>query len=314
MKNKVFRRLFAVLLALCLLCLQPMEVFADTDTVTETETAEVETAEETFTEPYIMMDGYKLSDDRLIAGESFTLTMYLKNYSTTKTAKEVLIDISNPTGVVPVYGTVSQLYIGDIAPQETREVSFDYDTLSKITSETLEFSVTIVSSTKSNYIKLRVPVGSDNVFSIISSNMAEENFAGLSTSASLSFRVLGEDSIGNIELRVEYNGETIGRSQIGSVTSGMTKTQSVSFVLYEPGEYALDFYLDYVSEGGKSETEFLGSKMISVKEYVPGSNSGTGNQIVEQPVMDDNVTVLLLGGLLILAIFAVAVFIIKKKR
>jgi len=241
------------------------------------------------------------------------LTLYLKNYSTERTAREVLIDIENPAGVAPVYGTVSQMFLGDISPQETREISFEYDSKAEDTGGLLEFSIAIVSDTRANYMKLRVPAGLDTVFGVVNSSMVTENEVGLSTSASISFRVLGESSVGNIELRVEYNGETIGKSQVGSVTAGMTKTQSVSFVLNEPGQYALDFYLDYESEGGKEETEYVGSKMLSIKEPVK-NNSGDTNVLVEQPMVDDSVTILLLGGLLILSIFVVAVVIIKKKR
>ena len=303
MNNKLFKSLLVAFFVLLFACTPSVTVFADT-TATEVDAVD----------PYIIVDGYKISDDRIIMGEGFTLTLYLKNYSTTQTAHDVLIDVDNPVGVAPVYGTVSQAFLGDIAPQETREISFEYDSWDKTVEGTLQFSVALLSASKTNYVILRVPVGSDNVFGVINSSMVSENYAGLNTSASVSFRVLGEESVGNIELRVEYNGETIGRSQVGSVTAGMTKTQSVSFALNTPGEYALDFYLDYISEDGKAETEFLGSQMLSVKEMPKGNTTGDATQIVDQPAENDSITILLLGGLLILAIFVVAVVIIKKKR
>lgn len=303
MKNKILRSFLAVVFLVVVLCSRAVTAFADTQII-----------EEDVTEPYIVVDSYKISNDCLVLGESFTLTLYLKNPSTTKTAREVLIDITNPAGVVPVYGTVSQLFLGDIAPRETVEVSFDYDSWSVNKEKALEFSITLVSNTKINYVSLRVPIGTDEVFSIINSSMAKENYVGLSTSASVSFRVLGEESLGNVELRVENNGETIGKSLVGSITAGITKTQSVSFVLDQPGEYALDFYLDYELEGGKTETEFVGSKTLSVKEAVPNNNVGNAAQVVTQLTNDGGSAMLLLGGLLILAIFVVAVVIIKKKR
>ena len=285
MKNKILCSFLAVVFLVALLCSQTVTVFADTKIT------------EDVTEPYIVVDSYKISNDSLVLGEGFTLTLYLKNPSTTKTAHEVLIDITNPSGVVPVYGTVSQLFLGDIAPQETVEVSFDYDSWAGGKEKALEFSITLVSNTK-----------------IINSSMPEENYIGLNTSASVSFRVLGEESLGNVELRVECNGETIGKSLVGSITAGITKTQSVSFVLEHAGEYTLDFYLDYELEGGKSETEFVGSKTLSVREAVPNNNSGNAAQMVTQLTNEGGSTTLLLGGLLILAIFIVAVVIIKKKR
>lgn len=301
MKCKLVKSFFVVLL-LVTMCTQSMVVLADE-------------AGTTWNDPYVYVESYEISHDRIIPGDTFSLTLNLKNYSESRTAHEVMINIDNPKGVAPVYGTVSQIYLGDIAPLESREVVFEYDSWTTLTGETLDFVIRLVSVSNENKVTLRVPAGTESLFGIMDFNMASEIYENDITTASLSFKVLGNKNVGNIELRTECDGTTIGSSQVGNVNAGVTKTQSISFKFEEAGEYVIDFYLDYVGEDGVRETEFLGSKQITVEKAAESEEpTFSDNPVVEQPENSENVTILVLGGLLILAIFGVAVAIMKKKR
>ena len=110
--------------------------------------------------PYIMLESYEVSNEKIVPGEDFTLTLTLKNYSVSATAKNVLVDISNPAGIAPVYGTVSQTWVEEMGPGETATVSFDYTSSVDITGDYLDFYITMVGEV-TNYITLRAPVGSD---------------------------------------------------------------------------------------------------------------------------------------------------------
>lgn len=301
MKRKLAKSFLAVLL-LVTMCTQSTVVLADE-------------AGTTWNDPYVYVESYAISHDRIIPGDTFSLTLNLKNYSESRTAHEVMITIENPKGVAPVYGTVSQVYLGDIAPLESREVVFEYDSWTTLTGETLDFVIRLVSISNENKVTLRVPAGTESLFGIMDFNMASEIYENDITTASLSFKVLGNKNVGNIELRTECNGTTIGSSQVGNVNAGVTKTQSISFKFEEAGEYVIDFYLDYVGEDGVRETEFLGSKQITVEKAAESEEPAfSDSPVVEQPENSENVTILVLGGLLILAIFGVAVAIMKKKR
>lgn len=301
MKRKLAKSFLAVLL-LVTMCTQSRVVLADE-------------AGTTWNDPYVYVESYAISHDRIIPGDTFSLTLNLKNYSESRTAHEVMITIENPKGVAPVYGTVSQVYLGDIAPLESREVVFEYDSWTTLTGETLDFVIRLVSVSNENNVTLRVPAGTESLFSIMDFNMASEIYENDITTASLSFKVLGNKNVGNIELRTECDGTTVGSSQVGNVNAGVTKTQSISFKFEEAGEYVIDFYLDYVGEDGVRETEFLGSKQITVEKAVESEEPAfSDSPVVEQTENSESVTILVLGGLLILAIFGVAVAIMKKKR
>ena len=309
-KNKIFNivgRVFAVALSVAILGMSTIKVSAtgETDVLTGTQVA--------LSEPLIVVDYYEITNEKIVPGEDFTLKMVLKNYSTVASATGVLIDISNPAGVAPVYGSVSQMFIGDIGAGESKEVVVDYNSWTTILGNTLDFNVTIVSDTKQNYVVLRVPVGADSPFSILNASApASVEVYSLAT-LSLTFKVLGEERVKDVVLTAYENEQLIGTSQIGIISPGLTKTQQLLLSFVEKGEHTVDLKLEYVDETGQKKITPVTSTVITVVDETvdPGTNPG--------PVVtpDDNMdTVLLMGigGMLILIVFLVVVIVLRKNK
>lgn len=267
------------------------------------------------TEPLIVVDSYEISGERIVPGNEFTLSLTLKNYSNNQTARDVLIDIQNPSGVAPVYGTLSQAFLGDVGPGDTKMVSFQYDSSTTVTSETVDFNITIVSSANTNYITLRAPSGTDAPFSIMSMNFPSSAYIGENNSVSLTFEVLGDKSVSDVAFTLECNGEEIGTSQAGSIMAGTTKTQSASIVFTDAGEYTVDFYLYYMDDDGQKKNIYLGSRIIEVKENNAQFDKQTQENQTNQETAEHN-TALILGcsGVLILLIFLAIAVIIRKNK
>lgn len=304
--NKVIKFGLAAICLLTMLCLEPAKVWADEVTTM---------TEEEGKDPFIVVERYELSHERIIPGNGFTLTLHLKNLSDTRSARQVLLDIANPKGVAPVYGTVSQVYLGDLGPGESRAVSFDYDSWTSITTETLDFSVAIVSDGNANGLTLRVPAGMDSIFHVMAVNGPSTVYVDETASVSLNFRVLGEENVSDVVLRMDCDGETMATSQVGNLSAGTTKTQSISFQMLKTGKYTTDFYMEYVGADGQSESEFIATKVIEVKTIEsddPGANLPGGN--ITDEVDNTKTMILVLSGALILAIFIVSAVIMKKKR
>ncbi len=311
--NKIIKFGLATICLLTMLCTAPTKVWAD-ENDSETKVAET-VAEPEGKDPFIVIERYELSHERIIPGNGFTLTLHLKNLSDTRSARQVLLDIANPKGVAPVYGTVSQRYLGDLGPGESRAVSFDYDSWTSITTETLDFSVAIVSDGNANGLTLRVPAGMDSIFHVMAANGPSTVYADETASVSLNFRVLGDENVSNALLRMDCNGETVATSQVGNLSAGTTKTQSISFQMKETGKYTADFYMEYVGADGQNESEFIATKVIEVKEIEsenPGANVPGGD--ITGEVDNTKTMILVLSGVLILAIFIVSAVIMKKKR
>lgn len=297
--RKILKNILSLVFSLVLLCSNFLHVTAK---------------EVTPVEPMIFVEKYEITNERIIPGENFTLSITLKNYSTLHDAKDVQIDIQNPNGVAPIYGTVSQLYVGDIKAGEEKSISFEYDSWTTIKSDTLDFVVSIYSSAMSNSIILRVPSSADIPFSLLASNIPSDSIVGEYNSASLTFKVLGEENVSDVVLMVVCNGEMIGSSQAGSITAGTTKTQSTTFILNEIGKYTLDIYLEYVSSDGEKNTVLMDNKSISVGEKTSFSLSEIQQQIEQQDSTNNNVTILGISGVLLLTIFVLVIVIFRKKR
>lgn len=273
-------------------------------------------ATELATGPLIVIDKYEVTDEKIVPGEDFTLKLTISNYNETTTATDVLLDIDNPEGVAPVYGTVSQVYLGDIAPGETREIEIDYNSWTSITGDTLDFFVTIVTSVNQNYVTLRIPTGSDSPFSIISSNIPAEISTNERLSVSLAFQVLGNENVRDVAMVVSSDGEVLADSMIGIVTPGVTRTQQLSAYFDEPGEYALDIGLEYVDPAGQKILVPVTTQILAVKDVeIPVIDDvipDAGN--TESDENDSKVLIMGISGILILVIFLIVIIISRKNK
>lgn len=310
-----------LLSVLCMIIAAALEgtqvVWADeTEETTGKKTTATVVEEPEIPEPYLVVENYELSHERIIPGVEFTLTLTVKNNSTVGTARQVLFDITNPIGVTPVYGTVTQQFLGDMKPGDSRTISYTYEAWNTITTEALEFTVSLVSVTKTNRVAVRVPTGTDNIFRVMATSGPSAVFADEAASFSLNFRVLGDENVSDVVLRVECAGETVAYSQVGSLIAGTTKTQSVSFAMSQAGTYNADFYMEYLGADGQTKSEFVGTKEFEVKKVVTETpNEQIPGDLIEEPEPDDtSAFVLTVSGVLILLIFIVSAVILKKKR
>lgn len=313
--------LVCVFIALCI----PSEA-AKADEIeaekTQTEAGEIQTeAGEIKTETaerraYVLVESYEISHERIVPGEGFALTLHIRNYSEKYSAYGVVLEITNPSGVAPVYGTVTQAFWSELKPGESKTVTYEYDSWSTITKETLDFPVVITSQSGVSDITLRVPTGIDSIFKLMSINAPTTIYKNETASASLNFRILGEENVSNVILQMNCNGEMIGSSQVGNLIAGTTKTQSVSYAFTESGEYTAEFYMEYVGADGRTETEFLGTKNIEVKEVEKNEiEEQVPNGVDTTPETDyTSIMILVFSGVLILVIFIISAIILKRKR
>ena len=271
--------------------------------------------------PIVTIESYEVTNEKIIPGADFTLKLVLKNYSTTRAAEDVMIDIANPDGVAPVYGTVSQAFLGTIEPGESVEVSFDYNSFTSISSNTLSFNVTLVAPSATNYITLTIPSGSDTPFSIISANIPTAAEVGEIVSASLSFKVLGNDNVSNATMVLAVNGENVASSVVGIVTPGTTKTQNLSFCFAGKGEYSVELALEYLDDAGEKKKITVGTATVSVTESHIDSgddekDTEENNQNTNNTVSDGatNITLMAISGVLIIAIFLIILLLVTRRK
>ena len=264
--------------------------------------------------PMIMLERYDVTDEQIVPGEDFTLTLTLKNYSSNVTVKDVVVDITNPKGIMPVYGTVSQVYIDEIPAGETREVSVDYYADTVVDSTSVDFSLTIIDNgSATNYVLVRVPVGTDVPFYVLSDKFPTSVAVGENATSSLTFEVIGHANVRSVSHVVLVDGVAIGSSTIGSLTAGATRTQNTTVAFSEAGEYNVDIEIQYIDKADQPQSFIVGSKTITV--YEKDDNDVIIPQEME-PMEENNENkslILGLGGIVLIAGLLVIVMIRKKK-
>lgn len=271
---------------------------------------EVSAAETTNT-PMILLEKYAVTDERIVPGEEFTLTLTFKNYSSDKKAEGLLIDIMNPEGIMPVYGTVSQVYIEEIPAGASKEVSIDYVADTVLENVSVDFSMTIIGSgIAQNYVTIRVPVGTDVPFYVLSAKFPSSVAVGENATSSLTFEVIGDANIRNVAHVLSVNGTVIGSNTIGSVSSGTTRTQNTTVAFSEAGEYTVDIEIQYMDKADQQQSYLVGSKTVTVYEE---DNDIMASHEIDNRSETDKSILLGLGGIVLLAVLLLVVLINKKK-
>lgn len=107
----------------------------------------------------VYVTGYEVSGKSVAPGSDFTLTLTLKNTSSVSTAEDVVVAVTNPTGVAPEYGTVSTSHVGTIAAGATKTVSLKYTSNSNVGDNELKFSVNVRCDGGTTNNEVRVPIG-----------------------------------------------------------------------------------------------------------------------------------------------------------
>lgn len=266
--------------------------------------------------PAIMVEHYTVTDEKIVPGQNFTLTMELKNYSRSKAANNVVISVVNPNGVAPVYGTTSQIYVGSIAAGEKKAVSIDYCSWTSIEGESLDFTLYITSAQANNNVILRIPVGADSPFNIIAKNVSSEIEQFGSGNATVSFNILADSNVSNISMLLKEGEDVIATSVIGSVTAGTSKSQTVSFSLDTVGEHAVEMLLQYTDESGLLDEVSVGSWNVKVNQNDTQTSENFDDISDEDTVEAQNNNIVIMGvvGTLILIICLVVVILLRRRR
>lgn len=267
--------------------------------------------------PYVLVEGYRVTNEKIIPGEEFTLTLTLKNSSETLPAHNVMISVSNPSGIIPIYGEVSQQLIHKIEAQESIEVSFDYTSMSELVGDYLDFYI-MLEGAASNSVSLRIPMGVDSPFTILAFTVPATMYAGEMASTNVSFKVLGDANVRNVYLELQMNDTVISKSAIGTLTPGLTRTHNLSPMVSVPGNYEAKLILYYDDEADQTQSVVAGTASVTVEkkpDIIDDGSNLEGNQ-TQQPSEEKYSKEVLMGieGIIILLVCSVLVWIMRKKK
>lgn len=233
--------------------------------------------------PKLIIESYKLSSDKIYAGETFDLEFTIKNTSDSTNLQNVQIhikDAGETATIVPASGGSNTLYISKIgkgqsssqkvslqtAPDATAKaytlnVDFSYESASTNAAHTANETIAVPILQK-----IRLKCDEPTVYDDVS-------YLDSSTSMSIKMYNMGRSSVYNCIVDVEGNGLKLEESYFGgTLSAGSTLAADISVIPSEAGDIQGTVVISYEDVYGES-----GEERLPFTLHVEDPNAGMEN-------------------------------------
>ena len=233
--------------------------------------------------PKLIIESYKLSSDKIYAGETFDLEFTIKNTSDSTNLQNVQIhikDAGETATIVPASGGSNTLYISKIgkgqsssqkvslqtAPDATAKaytlnVDFSYESASTNAAHTANETIAVPILQK-----IRLKCDEPTVYDDVS-------YLDSSTSMSIKMYNMGRSSIYNCIVDVEVNGLKLEESYFGgTLSAGSTLAADISVIPSEAGDIQGTVVISYEDVYGEP-----GEERLPFTLHVEDPNAGMEN-------------------------------------
>ena len=250
--------------------------------------------------PKLIIESYKLSSDKIYAGETFDLEFTIKNTSDSTNLQNVQIhikDAGETATIVPASGGSNTLYISKIgkgqsssqkvslqtAPDATAKaytlnVDFSYESASTNAAHTANETIAVPILQK-----IRLKCDEPTVYDDVS-------YLDSSTSMSIKMYNMGRSSIYNCIVDVEGNGLKLEESYFGgTLSAGSTLAADISVIPSEAGDIqgtVVISYEDVYGEPGEERLPFT----LHVEDPNAGMENMEGMEGMGGEGMEDGMT------------------------
>ncbi len=184
--------------------------------------------------PRFMVTGYELDTGNLKPGKTSILKIYFKNYSKTKSLRNVKFTFSDDSGIVEVSGMptkfVEKIYVGNTYTWELELTALETATIGKhsfnVSTEYEDLYYSSYSSSDTIYLNVRQSVSLD--FS--GASLPEKVVEGETETMSISLMNTGKTDIRNCKITFSVkNLETGGAIFVGEIPAGEGAQGSVNY-------------------------------------------------------------------------------------
>lgn len=270
----------------------------------------------------LYVSGYEVTNATIVPGDDFTLKVLVTNQSQDVTVRDIMVMITNPTGVIPEYGEVGTDVIDSLAPGATGEVFFRYSSDTYIKTSDLNFVVGVYYDNLSANAQIRVPVGKVADIAIEQFTMPENMAAGKHGYASAVIENLDETGISNVVMVARCDGKDIATANIGTISAKTIKTQSLSLLFEEVGQYAVDLVLTYTNGEGHNKEFMISSGIVQVvaeEEYIEKSEGENAKPVIDTPEPEkeagiSNILLLSVSGILLIGLCCVILILLYRRK
>lgn len=293
--------------------------------------------ETTQTLPKLVVDSYSFSEEKIYAGETFTLTFTVRNTSNEEDTKSILLTMTNnaDTGkLTPAEGS-NTLYIDKLAKGESKTMTMSIatapDTEAKAYEIKLDFEYEGTKTRPATLAKgessasIPVTVMQKIRLKIDDPTVDGEAMEGESVPVYFSLYNMGRSPIYNCMVTVEGDGLSLEDSFFqGTVAAGNSMRADLSIITATPGQIDGEIVISYEDSLEEKMEERLPLSLYVTEAYNPDANGDMDDPgFIDQPTiggMDDPsssgtpVWIWIALGVVVAAAIVVAIILLKKKR
>lgn len=292
--------------------------------------------ETTQTLPKLVVDSYSFSEEKIYAGETFTLTFTVRNTSNEEDTKSILLTMTNnaETGkLTPAEGS-NTLYIDKLAKGESKTLSMSLATAPDTEAKAYELKLDFdYEGTKTRPATLAKGASSASIpvtvlqkirLKIDDPTVDGEAMEGESVPVYFSLYNMGRSPIYNCMVTVEGDGFSLEDSVFqGTVAAGNSMRADLSVITATPGQIDGEIVISYEDALEEKMEERLPLSIFVNEGFNPDANGGMEDPgYIDQPTiggMDGPsagipVWIWIALGVVVAAAIVVAIILLKKKR
>jgi hypothetical protein len=193
-------------------------------------------------EPRLIIESYDIVKGVAIPGEQITVKFVLKNASEEKSVTNILMSYAALDNVLyPVSGDSNQVFIDQIAPEETFEAKIKLMVADEYIESTAPLSFNFQYQDKSsnryaNQVDFLFPIVQETILDVYGISVVNTSQLGAKTLVSFNYGNIGSEDIYNVMMNLE--GDIVEQQknlQLGDIVSG--------------GKQYLDYYVNFQNIG-----------------------------------------------------------------
>lgn len=269
--------------------------------------------------PRLMVTGYDTNVDKIYPGESFHLTLHIKN-NAKRAVSNIKLTLSTAEGEFLPTSGASTAYIESVAPGATRDIKFDMNVAAGLSAK--PYQITVKSEYEDSSANpfnaednISIPVSLKDRIKITEMTPPEDLSLGGSSELSFTINNMGAGSLNNVSVVCEGKEFEAEEAMVGNIAAGAAGYASVPLTGIKMTEDAVgdNCKITITYENGSGETVTYEEK-VSVP-VLPEQETFNENGLMEEemkPKTNPFGWVLLL--VVVVAIVVIVVVVKKKKK
>jgi hypothetical protein len=282
--------------------------------------------------PRVIVTGFETNPETVHAGESFMLTLHLKNTSKLTSLKNIVCEMTAAVegkddettyaAFLPTAGS-STVFVDQIAKDGTKDIQIELEAKADLSQKpyALDVSMTYEDEKVNSYTNttsVSIPVKQEARIDLSQPEVMPQNIS-VGSEANIMFSVynMGKTKLYNVQVKTESEYLSGGSAFVGNLDSGATG----SVDMYVTGQAAtaddgtVKLLISYEDEAG--EAQVIEKTINLIVSEAASDDLGTGDFIEEDMEYEEegnSISGYIIAAVGILAIVVIVVVIIRKKK